>query len=390
MTAREAPSEYLYGAVTPDCVLGASSGVEAVQLEDGRSVCAHVRHVEIAGEIWTFALERFTSAHEDTMHLHEDVDLLDPRGRAVARLEQFDLDQVPDTTRLRVRRFRLTSLPGGGGAPAPGLCIETTEEIGPGFDGDWSERDEDHQPWRPRRRYRAADAWRLETDGDTATLRRAAAYDALCPPGGYARFVDVGPREMSIIERRRLIGEVRLPDARTPPPTPWRVPWWRGRPITLAEVRRAFPGHARYWSTHARTGEEPNVPVLCAGPAVSAETCIVRVELLARRERVHMGLPPSRAGRFASVRVRDPAYQTGLHGVHVGARYLELAPRLERCERAELGPPTCGVVGAAGLRVELEVGDEEGSLACDPDAWASCPALESATITALVLAPTRP
>jgi hypothetical protein len=368
-------------------------GVTPVVQDDGSVACRYsrVRRWRIEGETWTFALERSSSADEDHASLREDVALLDPRGTPVAALEQLDLEQVTEVTRLRVRRFLPLTILTPSGLPQPGLCIETIEELGPGFVGDWDEGDPRH-PWRPSRRERAVDAWVIETEPQPR-LRRRAAYDALCASTGYARFVDVGPREMGAVERRRVVGEAHLPDAVQRPPAPWRSPWTLGQPITLADVRRAFPGRGRYERAMGGTesSPEPHVPLFCVRRGVERwEPCLVRIELLSEDERQRMGLSRARGGRFAgSIHVSDPGYATGLDGVHVGARYVDIASRLERCEllHGDFEGLVCGLREAPGLLIDLEIRDDPRFADCVSEEWSSCPALDVATITDLALAP---
>jgi hypothetical protein len=213
------------------------------------------------------------------------------------------------------------------------------------------------------------------------------------PSSGYARFVDVGPREMGSVERRRVVGEAHLPDAVQRAPAPWRSPWTFGQPITLADVRRAFPGLGRYERAMGGTesSPEPHVPLICVRRGVDRwEPCLVRIELLSEDERQRMGLSRARGGRFAgSIRVSDPGYTTGLDGIRVGARYVDIASRLERCEllHGDFEGLVCGLREAPGLWIDLEIRDDPRFADCGSEEWSSCPALDVATITGLVLAP---
>jgi hypothetical protein len=235
-------------------------------------------------------------------------------------------------------------------------------------------------------------------DDDTSavpTLRRRAAHDGLCPAAGYVRFVDAGPRETSNIEQRRVVGEVHLPDAIQAPAEPWRAPWPRGRHLTIADVRRAFPGHARYWWDMAgsESSPEPDEPIICAGRGRGpAAECLVRVTLLSWEQSGRMGLMLPVGERFAGeIRVRDPRFATGIEGLRVGARYVDIAARLERCElsQGDFQGLVCGVRGTSDLRVELEIRDDPRLAECSPEQWSSCPALDAAIVTNLVLAPRR-
>jgi hypothetical protein len=345
-------------------VLPYLEGVAPIVREDGTTTCryAHVRHLVVGHHLFTLALERRGSEHEDLGSLEESVYFLDEQQRVFAQVEQLDIEQWAEESRVRVRRFRVTRFTEPFGYERAGLCIETVEEVGPGSLDSW-EADAEGRPWRPTRRHRAVDAWVLEDERSVVPfLQRRAAYDGLCPARGYARFVDAGPRDMSNIEQRRVVGEVHLPDAIQRPAVPWRVPWPRGQHLTIADVRRAFPGHARYWWDMAGTesSPEPWQPLLCAGRGrgLSAD-CLVRVTLLSTEERGRMGLMLPAGERFAGEhRVRDPRFSTGLDGVQVGARYTTLAPRRED-----------------------RIAD------CTPEQWSSCPALDVAAITEIALAP---
>ncbi len=400
-TMTEPPTHRLHADEDDDGWLGCADevlpfleGVQRVSAEDGSSACryTHTRHLLVGPRRWTLALERTGSEHEDHATIEESVYFLDEAGRAFAQVEQLDIEQYQEVSRMRVRRFRMSRFPDPLGYERPGLCIETVEELGAGSHDTWQAESEG-RPWVPHRRHRAVDAWVIEDDtGLAPTLRRRAAYDGLCPLRGYARFVDAGARDMTNLERRRVVGETFLADAIQRPPMPWRAPWLRGQHLTVQDVRRAFPGHSRYWTTVAGTesSPEPHEPIVCAGRGrgIGAQ-CLVRITLLSFEERGRMGLMLTRGERFeGSIAVRDPGFATGIDGVRVGARYADIASRLHSCElfQGDFQGLICGVPSAQGLFVELEIRDPRMA-DCTEEAWSACPALDVARVSAIRLAP---
>jgi hypothetical protein len=235
-------------------------------------------------------------------------------------------------------------------------------------------------------RHRSADAWRIEQALGGPILHRRAAYDGVCPRSGYARFVEGPLHEMGIIERRRGIGEARMPDARPLVRAPYASPWPRGQLLSMRHIRRAFPGHARYWWDDAGWENSPDTrfTVACAGHGRGLDAqCLVRVSMLPRDQVGRMGLTlVAERERFdGQIYVRDPRF-VGPDGIRVGARHGDVSQALERCEAqyADFVGMVCRSRADPLIYVELQ-GD--GFSECDGSETPCAAALASAHVVAL-------
>lgn len=350
-------------------------GVERVE-EGGVSHCVYqfIRHLRVGSEMLSLVMVRYASEHEEHSFLHESVALLDAQGRAFATVTQLDIEQHEELSRIRMRRFRRVSLPDESGNPRPGICIETVEERGAGSFTVWS-LERRGRPWIPRVQHRAVDAWLFDFDRAQAVrLIRRSALDGLCPARGYARFVEGDSEDLGAVEARRVVGEVALPDDAPEARPAYVVPWRRGQRIRLRDVRRAFPGHRRYWLDSVGYENSPDTrePILCVGD----DACRVRIGLInpdatdepgRRMGWMLYGDTPRFAGEIL---VRDGSVE-GPDGIRVGASYSALASSLEECVASygDFIGMTCRSIREPTVFVQLQ-GD--GFSHCDSNSDTPC------------------